>query len=92
MNMILHETWREIVDWTGRMSAKYGGTVHDKNGQWWDWGQALCRDVYGADWMNDPDFQRVNEIPPEEPAPPEALDAMRRWEAGTVPGWVKEIT
>ena len=87
-----HKTWQYLIDWTSSMTRKHGGgTVIDKSGKRWDWGQALTRDVYGADWMNSPDLDRVNDIPDNEPAPPELVMAARNWESGTVPKWVKGV-
>jgi len=76
-----------IMRWIERMSAAYGGVVYIAEGygepgeSWvgYDWGQALCREMYGpryADW-------------PDEP---ETLDIERaqQWEAGDWPEWAEQ--
>jgi hypothetical protein len=86
----LHKTWQELVDWTGVMANKYGGIVIEKHTfKQLDWGQALCRDLYGKNWHIDPDFLEVSSYPPEEPAPQYVLDRAREWkENGGMPDWV----
>lgn len=69
---------RWVLDWIERMARKHGGTVYEKNGESWDWGQALCRECYGEDWME------------KVPATPTWDDIAqgRRWENGEIPDWV----
>lgn len=89
-NMNLHHTWREISHWTGLMAKLHGGTVHDtQKHKIWDWGQALCRELYGFDWMNSEEFKRVNDIPSEEPAPANIIQAARKWQERD--GWPKWV-
>ena len=90
----LHFTWTWIINWTTRMGKTYGHTVHDKRGKRWDWGQALCREIHGFDWMNSPEFRVIEEIPPEEPAPAFIIEAAKKWENGAIPEWVElqEVT
>ncbi len=88
---MMHYSWHYLADWTGRMAEKHGGTVYDKNGKTWDWGQALCREMHGAEWMTDPDYLAINEIPATEPAPKEVVDTARRWLDGEIrPDWIVE--
>lgn len=80
-------TWRIVVDWTSAMTKKHGATVVDKSGKRWDWGQALCRQLHGEDWMNHPEFQRLNDA---EVAPQYVLDECKRWaETDKQPEWVE---
>ncbi len=72
---------RWVIDWTSRMAKRYGGTVYDKNGQRWDWGQALCRECYGEDWNNE-----IERLDIETPSL-EDIDRAKRWEAGELPEW-----
>lgn len=68
---------RVVIDWIGRMSVRYGGRVSDnETGRAWDWGQALCREQYGADFGKWPDS-------------PTGADVARaiRWERGEWPAW-----
>ena len=82
-----HSTWQYLIDWTGVMARKHGGIVRDKNGKLWDWGQALCREMHGEDWTNDPDFIAFSAIPEEQPVPDEVLKRARAWKAGEWPDW-----
>ena len=69
-----------VLDWTTRMARKHGGTVYEKQGKSWDWGQALCRECYGPDWNN---------IVPETPTWNDIARA-KRWEEGEIPEWVNQ--
>jgi len=85
----MHSSWIFLAKWTDRMAQKYGGTVYDKESpQTWDWGQALFRELYGPDWMNNPDFWEENDRDPDQPCNPETLERAKAWEAGDVPDWV----
>jgi len=88
MNNNLHDTWAYLIEWVSRMSRAHGGTVHDINGKSWDWGQALCRDLYGEDWMKEAEFNAICEIDPHDPAPDYVVDRAREWEHGDMPAWV----
>ena len=86
-----HSSWRFIVDWTSRMSQKYGGTVYEKNSsKTWDWGQALCREMYGIDWGNNPKWEEESRRETDQPCNPETLARAKSWEAGEIPEWVRE--
>ena len=83
LNLPLEEQQRVnwVVDWTGRMARRYGGTVYDKSGKTWDWGQALCRECYGEDWNNE-----ISRLGIETPSW-EDINRARRWENGELPDW-----
>jgi hypothetical protein len=83
-----HPTWQYLINWVNKMALKYGGTVYEKDGKQWDWGQALCRETYGRDWMNSEEFNANEEIPPEEPAPERFVSDAQKWEKGIHPEWV----
>ena len=76
-DQLIYET-RWVVDWIGRMTQKYGATVYEKNGKWWDWGQALCRECYGEEW------NKLNLIDPTM----EDVRRAKAWEDGDIPEWV----
>lgn len=62
-----------IAEWIGRMNRKHGGTVNYR----YDWGQALCVEMYGKnndDWPDDPVVADV--------------EAAKRWEADEFPEWI----
>ena len=69
-----------VIKWIGRMARKYGATVWDKDGRWWDWGQALCREQYGREWMK---------TVPDEPTDDDVLRAFQ-WEKKNIPSWVDQ--
>ncbi|RPI49301.1 MAG: hypothetical protein EHM49_10120 [Deltaproteobacteria bacterium] len=68
-----------VIDWIYRMSKAYGGIVHSKEGKTYDWGQALCRECYGSDWIK---------LVGENPTPSDVIRAQE-WEAGNWPEWVR---
>ena len=87
---MMHNTWDWLVNWTSRMTVRFGGEVYDRQlKRGWDWGQALMREIYGEDWQNHPGFDEVNDIPPDEPAPDILLTVARSWERGEWPKWAK---
>ena len=83
-----HRTWQYLIDWTVDMARRYGGTVWDRSGKQWDWGQAICREMYGADWMKDAEFRTLNDTPDTEPVPDDVLKRARDWQFGEWPSWV----
>lgn len=87
--MYVHKTWTEIDNWIERMGIKHGKVVYDKRTfKPLDWGQALCRELYGHDWMNSPAYQAASYGEHGQPAPPQALQRAYSWEAGQWPAWV----
>jgi len=72
------------LDWTYRMAMKYGGTVYEKNGKRWDWGQAICREQYGPNWSHLPEGEL-----PETPTNDDIV-RMVEWEEGDIPDWVDQ--
>ena len=83
-----HPTWQYIIDWTLRMAHKHGGSVYEKDGAEWDWGQALCRETYGRYWMTSEEFEENEKIPLDEPAPERFISNAKKWESGIHPEWV----
>ena len=87
-HIVRHHTWQWLIDWCGRMAAKYGGTVYDGNKRL-DWGQAMCRQAFGPDWMNDDDFKSFDNSSSDEPASGYVIEVCKRWESGEWPQWAK---
>ena len=54
---------KKVINLLTELSKKYGGIVYDKRGKVWDWGQALCREIYGYDWMHSEQFQEDDKLP-----------------------------
>ena len=87
-----HQTWEWLINWTGRMAQKYGGTVWEKSGKWWDWGQAICREMYGLHWNESEGFKIVSNQDDSAPVPLEVIKRAEEWEKGEWPNWVdKEL-
>ena len=70
-----------IIDWIGRMTKKHGSVVYERDRhQWWDWGQALCREQYGKEW---------NKLNLVDVTNDDILRAQT-WENGEIPDWVDQ--
>lgn len=67
-----------VIDWIDAMTREFGPMVYG-HGRSWDWGQALCVELYGLDsatWPNAPDR--------------EAIDRAIAWQEGEDwPRWAK---
>ena len=74
----------EIFEWVKRMSEKHGPTIHSTNGEEYDWGQALCREQFGANWQ-----QYMVEHNISMPTRKD-LERAIEWEEGNVPDWVEQ--
>ena len=58
------------------ITNKYGGSIYDyEANKSWDAGQAVCREMYGADWMNSAAFQSDQEL---DDVPHEAVATAKR--------------
>ena len=79
--------WNDLVKWGHRIGKRYDGVIYDNvTERYWDWGQALCRELYGVDWMTHPEFLAAdNEMYP----PTEAVERALSWEAGNWPEWAE---
>ncbi len=73
---------KNVVSFIEIMTARYGFTVIETNGNHYDWGQALCRDIYGPDWNNNPNI-------PDEP-PIEVYAVMKKWLQEDFPSWMQK--
>ena len=74
---------KDVLKWTVRMGDKYGEKVFSNDGEELDWGQALCREIYGKDWSS---YMSENSISvPEQ----KDLDLALSWEScGIHPEWL----
>jgi hypothetical protein len=86
-----HSTWNYYIDvMLEEIANLYGPTIHDSRiGKNWDVGQAVCAEQFGTDWMNHPEFHRINEMPPEERIDPGITDAAQRLIDGV--DWCKKL-
>jgi len=73
-----------VINWITRMGGKYGGTVYDTKGGLWDWGQALCRQVWGHEWSKSDAWKEADS---GDDVPAEIVEAAKAWEAGEWPAW-----
>jgi hypothetical protein len=79
--------WIEAIKLTDMVGRKRGGSIFDfTTNKTWDSGQAICREAYGPDWMNNPEFKEANDA---EIAPQSYLDAAKRI-LENMPDWAIE--
>ena len=69
-----------ILTWTDRMAHAYGGTVYERYGKAWDWGQAICREQYGPHWS----ALNLQENTDED------VERALAWEQGDWPKWARK--
>ncbi len=82
-----HHTWDFLIQWTSRMAMKFGGAVYDHEGNTYDWGQALMREIYGKDWMSNEDFKLMDAKDSTEPVPNDIILRAANWETGDSDQW-----
>jgi len=70
-----------VLAWIDRMGKRYGGTVYERSGLTWDWGQALCRECYGRNWN-----EEIIRLGIETPTWDDIARA-KGWEDGELPEW-----
>lgn len=74
---------RFVCNWINRMAGRFGGTVVERGtGKTWDWGQALCREQFGPNWVDELRRRHL------EDADETSVEIARRWEGGEWPAWV----
>lgn len=79
------EGWRLACQLTDHVQHILGPTITDvTTGRTMDAGQAICREAYGVDWVDSPDFKAANAA---AVAPDEYLAAARRLIARE-PNWI----
>lgn len=87
--MKVHESWIWLGNWIQIMAAKNGGIVTDKEtGRVMDWGQALCRDLYGTDWMNSEEFEADNSIDSGQPVPDHIIERAAALDIEGLADWM----
>jgi len=72
---------RCVMSFIDTMTDRHGPAVYDAEGGVLDWGQALCRELYGHGWSTNPS------LPEEPPFSVHAL--MEKWEGGDFPQWME---
>ena len=82
--------WRWITAWVERMNTKYPGWSYPSENAI-EFGQGICREMYGKNWAKDIRWKRENNKDSElEDIDPNVIDRARRWEDGEIPGWCSE--
>jgi len=75
-----------ILEWAQRMTEEYGSIIVAKDNQKYDWGQALCREMFGVNW-NSYMVEKNILIPTQKD-----LDRALEWEKGDIPEWVAKYS
>jgi len=75
-----HPDWNEMAfTLCDAVMKRYGGSIYDPRcGKCWDPGQAMCAEIYGPGWNDDPQFLRDTEIESDQPCPKHMLEGARR--------------
>ncbi len=78
-----HASWDTLMRLMHLIAVDFGGSVHDSRcGKSWDPGQAVCAELYGVDWNDDPRLREDNQESEYEPCPDGAIGAAERILAG----------
>ena len=74
----------KIIEWSKRMKSKHGTIILDSKNIKHDWGQGLCRTLFGHNWE---DYMKNNNIliPTED-----HLETALDWENGNTPDWISK--
>jgi len=76
-----------LIDLMDQLVAKYGHPIGLKDQNVIDMGQAICRGLYGVDWMQSPEWRKANDMEYPE-VPDEAVQLAREWlEKGMSDWW-----
>jgi hypothetical protein len=77
----IHPSWQLAVDSLDDVIAALGGSIRDKSGKTYDPGQAVCRELFGPDWMRSEEFALFDGAEECDPAFFEAVGRLARKEA-----------
>jgi len=87
-----HPSWDRLLSLIDQITEKHGGfrgVIHDyRCGKDWDGGQAICAELYGPSWQNDPQFKKDDAKGDSLPVPDGAIAAAERVLAGV--SWMQE--
>ena|SRR5690554_740497 len=82
---VLHPSWQRAVDSLDDVVRALGGCIRDKDtGKLLDPGQAVCREMFGPDWMRSAAFHAFDTA---EVCGPEFFEAVTRL-AARQPAWL----
>lgn len=82
----IHPSWQRAVDSLDDVVASLGGSIKDKSGKSYDPGQAVCREMFGPDWMASEEFARFDNA---DECGQEFFDAVGRL-ARKEPEWLEQ--
>lgn len=86
-----HPSWRRHWNLLLEAQEKLGSSIYDNRcGKTWDIGQAECAELYGPDWMNDPQYKIDNEVSEYEPVPEHIMACAVKLASGYIPEWAQE--
>lgn len=71
----INPSWQRAVDSLDDVVSALGGSIRDTSGKTYDPGQAVCREMFGPDWMQSEDFARFDSA---AECGPEFFDAVGR--------------
>jgi len=71
-----------LIGLIDKLQKKYGQPLSGEN----DWGQAVCREIYGKKWGSHPDFIKACEDE-NGMVPAESVVLARMWLAVSPPDW-----
>jgi len=74
---------RDIMEWVNRMTQKHGVCLYDELGTKYNWGTALCKELYGDNWQ---EYMKKNGIACPNA---DAVAMAEVWESGELPSWIK---
>lgn len=81
----IHPSWQRAIDSLDAVIRALGGSIRDKEtGKTLDPGQAVCRELFGPDWMRSEAFAAFDNA---EVCGPEWFEAVERL-AAKQPTWI----
>jgi len=88
--MKIHKKWQEINgEFVPNIVKYFGGKIRDKrNNKCYDPGQAICAETYGPDWMNNPEFWKIDGLSIEDAPEDKFYESAKKMANGYIPEWV----
>jgi len=90
MNKEERSVTMEMFKWIDNMNEKFGPEVTSVEGKTFDWGQALCREIFGPNWMSEMASQKI--LAPRREDLETAYSMELLLDEGKPPKWMKETS